>query len=337
MKFFFNGGSYPEMVSTLKTMGHEVLDHNAVWLHYLDCKDGGKKYSEVLKKEIIRTKPDVYFATKALKPKFKIDLEIAKWINKNVGMSVYWSQDDPFFVPAFMSNHLYAGFRIALTCAKESFPSYTKVGLKPYLFWPAFDSSARQYTYVKEEDKVDFVFVGTPYVCTKMARKDAVFGLIREGIKNIELYGNHLWVADKTIARNGKPFISGSSLLSQYYKGETLWTTVHEHYCRSRINMSNHVIKADMYLNDRVPIIMGVAGFLMLDKNPGLEKVFENEKDVVFFDDCNDFVKKAKYYMARPEERLRIGVNGRVKTLKSHTYQNRARQLLNVLSENGFK
>lgn len=339
MKFFFNGGSYLELITTLKEIGHSIIDHKALWLHNISNDVNKiKAYNTLLKSEISRTKPDVYLCTKALKNRFRIFPETHEWIRKKVGITVYWSQDDPFFMPVFLQQRLYVGYKIALSCTRASFNDYRSVNLKPYMFWPAFDSIYRKHEIITEEEKIDFVFVGSPYMVTKPPRKQSIFGLINAGIKNIEIYGNKLWIVDgKTGNRDTPNFMSGDSRLKPYYRGQVSWGIVHQLYAKARLNLSNHVRRADMYLNDRVPMVMGVGGFLFLDRNPGLDTMFEHENEVVFYDNHKDFVKKAKYYINKPDERLRIGNNAKKKALERHTYQNRARQLLNILRENGIK
>lgn len=338
MKFFFNGGSYPELTHTLEAMKHTVVKHDAIWLHYLGAKDFAKAYNEKLKQEVERTKPDVYICTKAIKGNFRIYPETHEWIKKNVGITVYWSQDDPFFIPMFVSNKLFVGYSLALTCTKESFKDYEKLGIKPYLFWPAFDTIIRApIPAIPESEKLDFVFVGTPYACTNVARKNVAFGLINRGYTKIEIYGDPLWISDKPIMRKGKVFIHGDSRLKPYYKGQAAWPEVHKLYARAKLNLSNHVQKAELYLNDRVPMVLGVGGFLLIDKNPGIERVFQHERDVVFYDDHEDLMQKAEFYLTHPEDRLRIAAEGQRTGLEKHTYKSRAVQLIAILAENGIK
>lgn len=337
MKFFFNGGAYSELIYTLQGMGHTVVDHDVTWLHHINALDSGKAYNTALKKAVAETKPDVYLCTKAIKGAFRVYPETHAWIKDNVGVTVYWSQDDPFFIPMFLSKKLYVGYSIALTCTKASFKSYEAVGIKPYLFWPAFDTVIRKTTLIPDEDKLDFVFVGTPYACTDVPRKNVVFGLINRGYKKIEIYGDPLWVSDTAIMRHGKPFIHGDARLKPYYKGQAAWSDVHNIYAKAKLNLSNHVQKADMYLNDRVPMVLGVGGFLLMDKNPGLDTVFRHERDVVFYNNHEDLMNKAVYFLTHPAERIRIATDGQTTGLEKHTYKNRARQLLNILHENGIK
>lgn len=337
MKFLFNGGAYPNLLDSLKQLGHTIVEHDLVWLNYTGSTDKAKQYNALLKNKIAQTKPDVYVCSKGFREDFRIYPETHEWINRNVGMTIYWSMDDPFFMRTFINNKLYCGYRIALTCTTDSFDSYTKVGLKPYLFWPAFDTTMRKFEVIKEEDKLDFVFVGTPYDCTDVPRKKLVLGLLHNGIRNIELYGSRAWISNKAMKRNNAPFISGEPDLDKFYKGECPFADVHLLYNRAKLNLSNHVVKAKLYLNDRVPMIMGVGGFLFLDKNPGLEKQFLHEEDVVYYNNYEDFIKKAKYYILRPDLRNAIGVNARNKILRSHTYKQRAEQLLRILAENGLK
>jgi len=337
MKFFFNGGSYPELVKTLQDLGHDVIDHDACWLHHINKNDKGKKYNGILRDAIQKHKPDVYLCTKCMKDNFRVYEDTHKFVQKNSGITVYWSQDDPFFMPKFMQNRLYTGLRVALTCSTSAFRDYKSAGMTPYLFWPAFDRIVRTFSPVKERDKIDFTFVGTPYTCTDIPRRDLVGALLDSGITNIELYGSSAWKSTKFSGSRTSIGIQGGKRLADLYRGMVPWGKVHLKYAQARLNLSNHVVRAEAYLNDRVPMVLGVGAFLFLDRSKVLEKEFIHEEDVVYYTGKLDFIKKAKYYIGKPRLREKIGQSGRKKVLERHTYEARAHKLLRILSQHGIK
>ena len=60
-----------------------------------------------------------------------------------------------------------------------------------------------------------------------------------------------------------------------------------------------------------------------LDKSKGLDKLFEDEVDIVYYDDIFDCVEKMNYYRENDEERERIAANGYSKVIENHTQKQR--------------
>jgi len=338
MKFFFNGGAFTELTHTLTTAGH-TLSKVPPWLIFAGNDKVWHNYNtNLLKEQILREKPDVYICSKGFKGGRYIYPETNEWIKKQVKTTIYWSLDDPFFMPTFLSRHMYLGYTLALSCSTGSFAQYKQVGLKPYLFWPAWDTISREYRPIPEKDKVDMIFVGTPYACTDIPRKDILLWAVKSGW-SVEIYGNDNWISSRSIKNNRLgSFIQGDPQLAPYYKGPwNNWITLPTLFGRARINFSNHVVKAPMYLNDRVPMVMGVGGCLVIDRNPGVDTIFRHNHNIVFYDDWKTFQHRATYFLKNVYARTALGRNARQVTLEAHTYKQRAHQLLRILGENGIK
>lgn len=337
MKFFFNGGGFTELTQTLIDAGH-TMAKIPPWLVFTDNDKVWHNYNtHTLREGILAEKPDVYICSKGFKGGKVIYPETTEWIKQHVKTTMYWSLDDPFFMPTFLNKHMYRGYDFALSCSTGSFADYESVGVKPYLFWPAWDTISREYRPVAEKDKVDMIFVGTPYACTDIPRKDILLWAVKSGW-SVEIYGSNNWVSDKAI-KNSRlgTFIQGDSRLAPYYKGPwNNWITLPTLFSKARINFSNHVVKAPMYLNDRVPMVMGVGGCLLIDKNPGVDTIYRHNHNIVFYDNWNTFVHRATYFLKNVHAREDLGKNARKITLEAHTYKQRAHQLLRILKENGI-
>jgi len=90
----------------------------------------------------------------------------------------------------------------------------------------------------------------------------------------------------------------------------------------------NHFNDVELYFSDRQLVSMA-SGTLTLSKYiPGLEKYFENKKDLVWFNTEEEALELAKYYLDHPEEAEEIGKNGAKKVLEEHTYFCKAKELL---------
>ena len=85
-------------------------------------------------------------------------------------------------------------------------------------------------------------------------------------------------------------------------------------------------------INYRTFETLGCKTFLITNFTPGLEKLFNIEKDLITFDNTNDLKEKIKFYLCNPAQREEIETNGYNTALKKHTYDTRARYLLRIIS-----
>lgn len=70
-----------------------------------------------------------------------------------------------------------------------------------------------------------------------------------------------------------------------------------------------------------------------LDPSTGLQDLFQEDQDIVYYNDAQDCINKIRYYASHDEERERIALNGYNKVLKEHTVKNRVDQLLELCCE----
>jgi len=336
MRIMLNNYSYSGLVRALEDAGHEVLGKTAGpdefnwWHHLINLGRSNEEYDAILRSQIEEHRPDVYLCGKGWHFSKMISPETTEWIRERVGCTLYWSLDDPDFMPTFSELEMWRGYDVALTCCGECVRQYEEMGLEAHLFWPAWDQEAREPVVEVPEDKrfADFLIVGTPYAHTVPARRDVAKAVSELGV-DLWLYGPDSWVKQEH---------GGYSSLWKHYHGYWKeWGRVHDLFAGARVNFSNHVRRAEDYLNDRVPMVMGVGGVLFLDRQPGLYKWFVDGEEVVFFDDLKDLVSKLMYYLPRPDERARIGRAARQKMLSAHTYRHRAEQILDILAARGLK
>jgi len=336
MRILFSGGGYYQLINTLKSEGHVVSGFP--WTKFDRNRKLWDEFNKtLLRKKIKNFKPDIFICAKGFRNNYFIYPDTLSWIKKNVGISIYWSLDDPFVVNSFIDSNSYIGYKIALSCSTQTFSKYRKVGMDPYLFWPAWDSLINK-TPPNVKKKLDFILVGTPYACTNIPRRLVALWAMRQGM-NFAIYGPKSWIEDKVIVdKSGKPFVQGDARLEPYYKGYFRnWRKLPELLSSAKLNFSNHVLKAKMYLNDRVFLVMGPGNALIMDCNPGIESVFKHNVEVMFYKNFRTFEHRAKYLLDHDNYRKEIGKNARRKILEEHTYKNRAIQLLDILKKYGFK
>lgn len=338
MKFLINNYAYPGLVKALENEGHEVLGMNGTvdefnwWQHLINDGKSNDEYDAILRAQIEEHRPDVYLCGKGWHFEKMIKPETVEWIRTKVGCTMYWSLDDPDFVPTFMRQEMWRGYDVVLTCCAGSIKDYESKGLDGHLMWPAWDQVNWKAVNVPEKDKVDFVIVGTPYTVTRPPRRDIAAGVIAADL-DLEIYGSDAWLRS-----HPDHFAAGYPSLKANYKGMFLdWKNVPSLFAKARVNLSNHIREGYLYLNDRVPLVLGTGGFLIVDRIEGLSDVFIEDKHVVYYDDLADLVAKAKFYVEHQEERDRIAKVGQRFVLKHHTYENRAREILAILAARGMR
>lgn len=111
-----------------------------------------------------------------------------------------------------------------------------------------------------------------------------------------------------------------------FFFGQRLFNDAAEIYGQSKICF-NIAMKDD--INMRCFEVMGAGGFLLTDELPTM-------KDLPIIDgihcglykNLDDMVKKARYYLANPEERDRIAQVGHSHVMRHHTIANRVKTIL---------
>ncbi len=102
-----------------------------------------------------------------------------------------------------------------------------------------------------------------------------------------------------------------------------------EHFCRSRIVFNNAVRKD---LNMRVFEALCSGSMLLTDYADGINDFFQHRKHLVIYND-EDIADIASYYLSHETEREEIAETGRREVLKRHTYNNRADEIVKVMTE----
>lgn len=75
----------------------------------------------------------------------------------------------------------------------------------------------------------------------------------------------------------------------------------------------------------------GVASCLLTDRKKNMSELFEEDREVVTFDSPEDCVEKALWLLDHRSERTAIGRAGQARTLASHTYQQRAAEVHEIV------
>ena len=81
----------------------------------------------------------------------------------------------------------------------------------------------------------------------------------------------------------------------------------------------------------RIWDILAAGGFLLTNFQAEIPYFFENQKDIVYYENLYDMQKKAEYYLAHDDERMMIAANGHKKVNEFHSYHQRIAAILSAI------
>jgi spore maturation protein CgeB len=100
-----------------------------------------------------------------------------------------------------------------------------------------------------------------------------------------------------------------------------------------RIALNRHGAVAEGHANNmRLFEATGVGTMLLTDERRDLDELFVRDQEVVTYVDADDLVDKARWYLEHEDDRASVAAAGKARTLASHTYAVRMRELSEILS-----
>ena len=88
----------------------------------------------------------------------------------------------------------------------------------------------------------------------------------------------------------------------------------------------------NLYSSDRISSLMGNGLLVFLDKKTGLQKIFKDKKEAVFFKDKKELINKINYYLQNDKERINIARNGCLKYHSKFSNRNVVKFILTELN-----
>src|SRR6266568_137734 len=133
------------------------------------------------------------------------------------------------------------------------------------------------------------------------------------------------------LVRLGLPYFRGAFKFPWLAGTALEFEAVYDIWNRSRISYTPlDGGKGGKFLQVRGRVFeMGLSGTLMLcEHSPNLERYYEPGKEFVAFESLDDCVEKASWYLAHENERARIALNYRDRTLREHLWTHRFTDLI---------
>ena len=125
---------------------------------------------------------------------------------------------------------------------------------------------------------------------------------------------------DERIARRSRPPLFGLEMFGQLRAG--------------RVALNTHIdISPVSASNMRLFEATGVGTCLLTDRKENLPQLFEPDAEVVTYRDAAECVEKVRYLLGHEAERRRIADAGQRRTLRDHTFADRASRIDAVIRE----
>jgi len=110
-----------------------------------------------------------------------------------------------------------------------------------------------------------------------------------------------------------------------FFFGKRLFEQAAKAFCESKIVL-NTSIKDD--LNMRVFETLGTGSFLLTNNIPTIHELFKDGKHLVTYENTEDAVEKARYYLKNDSARDKIAKAGYEEVINKHTYKHRVEAML---------
>ncbi len=100
----------------------------------------------------------------------------------------------------------------------------------------------------------------------------------------------------------------------------------------TRVVFNNHIdISPVSASNMRLFEATGVGACLLTDWKENLSELFEPDKEVLTYRSAEECIEKVNYILSREDERQKIAAAGRRRTLRDHTFDNRAARIDEII------
>lgn len=104
------------------------------------------------------------------------------------------------------------------------------------------------------------------------------------------------------------------------------------HDCQINLGLS---WRNDVYLysSDRLFNVLGAGGFYLCQYFPGIERLVENHKHLIWFMDVEEGKRLVHHYLFHPQERNKIARQGYDLAKEKHSYSKRIKNILDIIEE----
>ena len=238
---------------------------------------------------------------------------------------IFWAIEDPIFFQHLSLPHALQSEFVFTTC-QETITQYQAHGVQAYLLPFACHPDFHKRVAPDPRFNHDIVFVGNNYSEFKerIAGAERILKPLMDANYNIKIYGNEWWLYQS------RPFIIDPRFYGGYLGSEDLPAV-----CASvPIVLGLHsVTTSSTMMSMRTFEVLGSGGFHLTQWTPAIESMFKNHYHLVWSNSAEETLDLVNYYLAHPELREKIALQGQREVYEKHTYHKRIEQFLPMLTE----
>ena len=277
-------------------------------------KDFWRSYmNKNLLKYVMDVKPDVLFISKGE----TIRADTLWEIRKKTGTTI---------VNVFPDNPLYMGkFEAIEPChyffVKDSYilDALLKAGLKNVFYFPqCTDPDVHKPMILSEQEKNSYY--------SDLSLIGSMYPYRLKFMEQLIEFNPSIW-------GRGWAKVSSSEILRLYRGKDIRGTQKTKVICASAISLNPHHPLNDINgVNRRTYDIAACKGFQLTDYKADMEKVFKVNEEIICFKTIEELKRLIQYYLKHTNERAQIANAAYQRVIKEHTYDIRAKQILQMIT-----
>ena len=301
----------------LRLLGHRVtfFDYDEeplryrLWPRALRARDRRQRCLDYVNRRVLdvvsAARPDIFLCVKGV----QLRPETIRAIGRLGAMTVgYWIDDPLDHARSLVNAPSYDRY---FTNDRASVERYRSEGVTRIRHLQSAADPEVFFPLPGARDAIDVAFVGTH----SPGRQDVVAGLQEF---DTHVYGSAAWRAAPIDPSRVHPGAFGPR--------------TNEVYNRARINLNVHRwVGEGSAINLRLFEVPAARRFLLTDWVEEIDGAYRPDEHVVCWRTMGELREKVAYYLAHADERREIAARGHEHFLRHHTYEVRARELLNDL------
>lgn len=223
----------------------------------------------------------------------------------------------------------YSSFDLIITASLQLVEYFNGMNIKVRYLQQAFDSRIIDNLLPVKELKGDVVFIGG-FSLGHEYRAEVLQYLLESGIEIIIHGTGKEYLSDFPLLRNSmKDAIFGNDLYNEYRKYKM---AIHIH----TTGREGDGIDWNKYAGaKRLFEITGAGTLLLTSWQENIPDLFVEGEEVIVFKDKEDLLKKITYLLSREDDIRKISYAGQQRTIKEHSFIERAKMLSEYLKELG--
>jgi len=195
---------------------------------------------------------------------------------------------------------------------------FGQYGIDAISFYSSYDKN-KYFKMSTAEKSIDVSFVGD--MRYKRNRKEYINYIIKNGI-SVEVFG--LGTKNGQVSLEQMVEISNKTKINLNFSGTSLKSGLRK---EPNINLRMRQMKG------RIAEIALSGGFVLSEYVPGIEEVFEVDKEIVIFRTKEEMVAKIKYYLEHEKGRETIANNGHIRAVRDYEVSTAIPKLINQIEE----